>query len=475
MGIRKGDRVCIYMSTNPFTIYAMLACARIGAIHVVVFAGFSSESLSERIQDSHCKLIIANKNVVRGNKVIDLTKVVHDTIKSCPSIKNVLIYDEEDHIDFSLFDDVRNDHLNILDFKSEIENERPYSPCEWMDSEDPLFVLYTSGSTGKPKGMIHTQAGYLLGSLLTTKYIFNTIEGDIHGCFADVGWITGHSYILYGPLSNGLTTVLFDTIPTFPDHGRYWRTVEKHKITQLYLSPTAIRALMGYKDDIFNEYDLSSLRVLGCVGEPINPIAWKWYFENIGKNNCPLVDTYWQTETGSIIISPMPGVNGYKPGSCIRPFFGISCVMINQEDCTVINGTDVKGVLAISRPWPSISRTILGCHKRYINAYYSSYPGYYTTQDGGYMDKDHFIWILGRVDDVINVSGHRIGTSEIESSLTEHPFTNESAVIGIPHEIKGSTLIAFCVLKDEYPKGNEETLKGYTSLKGYQKQDPERL
>lgn len=462
MGVRKGDRVCIYMSTNPYSIYAMLACARIGAVHVVVFAGFSSESLSERINDSQCKIIISNIKVLRGEKVIYLDKVVNESIKSCPSIKDVLFYDDGNDIDLSNYN---YKGVNFYSLKDEIKNERPYSPCEWMDSEDPLFILYTSGSSGKPKGMIHTQSGYLLGTLLTTKYIFNTKKGDIHGCLADIGWITGHSYILYGPLSNGLTTVLFDSIPSYPDHGRYWYTVEKHKITQLYLSPTAIRSLMRYDDGIFNQYDLSSLKVLGSVGEPINPKAWEWYFNNIGKGKCPLVDTYWQTETGSIILSPVPGKNGgFKPGSCIRPFLGISCVLMDTENGKIYDNDDdirdKKGILLLTRPWPSISRTILGCHPRYINAYFNTCKGYYSTSDGAYIDKDKYIWIFGRVDDVINVSGHRIGTSEIESSLTEHPNTYESAVIGIPHEIKGSSIVAFCVLKEgSYDKNDEDKIK----------------
>lgn len=451
MGIKKGDKVCVYMSTNPYSVYALLACARIGAIHVVVFAGFSSESLAERIRDAECKLIIANEKVIRGTKVVNLKPLVDDSVKICPSLNAVLLYREQDN-----HTPIPSTKKNFyFDLKVQMEKERPICPCEWMDSEDPLFILYTSGSTGKPKGMIHTQAGYLLGTFLTTKYIFNVHPGDVFGSMVDIGWITGHSYIIYGPLSNGVTTLLFDTVPFYPNHGRYWDTIQRHKVTQLYLSPTAIRALMKYPDDKIDEYDLSTLKVLGSVGEPINPTEWEWYFERIGKKKCPIVDTYWQTEGGSICLSSIPGTKGPKAGSCSSPFLGIKPVILDTNDMHVVEGNDKKGVLAIARPWPSISRTIFKNHDRYLAAYFNNNPGFFSTSDGGYRDRDEYYWVIGRVDDVINVSGHRLGSSEIESALNSHPSANESAVIGIPHNIKGTSIVAFVVLKAGFKNTTE--------------------
>lgn len=449
-GVRKGDTVGIYMSTCPYTVYALLACARIGAIHVVVFAGFSGDALSDRMNDARCKVLIANQTVIRGEKVIDLTKNLKEAMKKSDTVETLLVYDEENKVTLGNYG--KTTLYSLID---EMKEERPYCPCEWMDSEDPLFILYTSGSTGKPKGMVHTQAGYLLGAYLTTKYIFDAQEGDVHGCMADIGWITGHTYIMYGPLAVGTTTVLFETMPTFPHHGRYWDTVQRHKLTQIYLSPTVIRSLMKYSDDIISQYDLSSLRVIGSVGEPINPASWNWYYEKIGKEKCTLVDTYWQTEGGSIYLSAIPGATGMKAGSCSKPFFGIAPAILDPITGQIIEGPKAKGFLAIAKPWPSISRTIRACHSRYINAYFEQFPGFYTTGDGGYRDKDEYYWIFGRVDDVINVSGHRLGTAEIESALVTHPGVSEAAVIGLPHEIKGTTIYAFCILKEGFQESEQ--------------------
>lgn len=446
-GVKKGDTVGIYMSTCLYSVYALLACTRIGAIHVIVFAGFSGDALSDRLIDANCKVLIANQKVIRGEKSINLTANLHDALTKAPHVETLLLYEQNDEIELTTYGNAKAYHL-----LNELKDERPYCPCEWMDSEDPLFILYTSGSTGKPKGMVHTQAGYILGAYLTTKYIFDHNENDVHGCMADIGWITGHTYIVYGPLSLGSTTVLFEAMPTFPNHGRYWDTVQRHKLTQIYLSPTVIRTLMKFSDNVIDEYDLSTLRVIGSVGEPINPASWQWFYEKIGKSKCTLVDTYWQTEGGSIYLSSIPGAIGMKPGSCARPFFGICPVILDPISGKVIEGPKAKGFLGISKPWPSISRTIRSCHSRYINAYFEQFPGYYTTGDGGYRDKDNFYWIFGRVDDVINVSGHRLGTAEIESALVTHQDVSESAVIGLPHEIKGTAIYAFCILKNGYER-----------------------
>jgi len=437
--VRKGDTVCIYMGMSLYVVYAMLAVARIGAIHSVVFAGFSAEALKNRIQDCQSKVVLTADESLRGKKAVPLKKAVDEALLECPFVSTVLVWQRtKSHIHMKEGRD-----LFLL---PEMEKQRPYCPVERMDSEDGLFILYTSGSTGKPKGILHTQAGFLLYVSLSVKYVFDLHHDDIYACVADVGWITGHSYVVYGPLSRGATTVLFESIPTYPDPGRYWDMVQRHKITLFYTAPTALRTLMKYGNDYPNKYDLSSLRVLGTVGEPINPEAWKWYYEVIGKSQCAVTDTYWQTETGGHIMTPIPGVTPLKPGSCTFPFFGINPVLIDPTSGHEIVGNDKKGVLCVSQPWPSMTRTVYGDHQRYLSTYFKPYPGYYFTGDSAYRDHDGFYWIIGRVDDVINVSGHRLGTAELESALTSHPSCAEAAVITIPHDIKGEAMCAFCIL-----------------------------
>ena len=432
--VKKGDRVCIYMPMIPEAAYAMLACARIGAIHSVVFGGFSVESLKDRILDSSCETIITANEGVRGGKKIPLKENVDEAIKSCPDVHSVIVVHRADEV------------LNLknsidVDYFTEKEKFDAICDCEPMSAEDPLFILYTSGSTGKPKGVLHSTGGYLLGATLTHKYIFNYADNDIYWCTADVGWVTGHSYIIYGPLSNGATTLMFEGVPTYPNASRFWEIIDKHKVNIFYTAPTAIRALMAFGDDPLNTSTRESLKVLGTVGEPINPEAWEWYYEKVGKKKCPIVDTWWQTETGSIMISGLAGFSDQKPGSACKPFFGVVPVLLDE------NGKEIEGSgsgnLAIRDSWPSQIRTVYGDHQRCVDTYYTTYPGYYFTGDGARRDEDGFYWITGRVDDVLNVSGHRLGTAEIESALVLHQNVAEAAVVGYEHSIKGQGIYCY--------------------------------
>jgi acetyl-CoA synthetase len=445
--LRKGDRVAIYMPMIPEAAYAMLACARLGLVHSVIFAGFSAESVRDRILDAKCKAVITADEGLRARKVIPLKRTVDEAVMACPSVKHVFVVKRTGgKIPFYAPRDVWIDEL--------MAGERPYCPIEHMDSEDTLFLLYTSGSTGKPKGIAHTTAGYLLGAAMTVKYVFDLREGDIYACMADIGWVTGHSYVVYGPLCNGATTVMFESIPTYPDAGRYWDVVQRLKITQFYTAPTAIRAIMREGDQWPAKYDKSSLRVLGSVGEPINPEAWRWYHEVVGEKRCQIVDTFWQTETGSIMITPLPAAIPTKPGSATLPFFGVEPIILDEKGVE-LPGNSVSGVLCFKRAWPSMARTIQNDHQRFVDTYLKPFPGYYFTGDGCRRDEDGYYWITGRVDDVINVSGHRMGTAEVESALVSHPGCAEAAVCGYPHEIKGQGIFAYVLLKEGYKETPE--------------------
>ena len=436
-GVKKGDRVCIYMPMVPEAAYAMLACARIGAIHSVVFGGFSPDSIKDRILDSDCQTVITADEGIRGGRIIPLKENVDIALKSCPAVHSVFVIRRT------------NAKVGWIDsrdvcYQKAIESVSEVCEPEFMDAEDPLFILYTSGSTGKPKGVLHTTAGYLLGAAITHKYVFDYHPGDIYWCTADVGWVTGHSYIVYGPLANAATTLMFEGVPTYPDASRFWQVVDKHQVNIFYTAPTAIRALMAVGDEPVKATSRSSLRILGSVGEPINPEAWEWYFRVIGDGRCPIVDTWWQTETGSIMITPLPGVTDLKPGSATLPFFGVNPALLDS------NGDEITGAatgnLVIKESWPSQIRTVFGDHKRCIDTYFSTYPGYYFTGDSARRDEDGFYWVTGRVDDVINVSGHRLGTAEIESSLVLHSDVAEAAVVGYPHDIKGQGIYAYVTL-----------------------------
>ncbi len=427
------------MPMVPEAVIAFLACARLGVVHSVIFAGFSSDALRDRIQDASSKVVITADEGRRGGKSILTKKIVDDAIKECPTVEHVIVFRRTgSNIPFSAPRD--------LWWHEEIEKHRPYCPPEIVNAEDPLFLLYTSGSTGKPKGVLHTTAGYLLGAAITFKYVFDYQHNDVYGCMADIGWVTGHTYIVYGPLLSGGTTVLFESTPIYPTPSRYWEVVAKHKITQLYTAPTAIRLLRKYGDDYVKGHDLSSLRVIGSVGEPINPEAWEWYYEVVGRKQCPVVDTYWQTETGSIIITPLPGATATKPGSATFPFFGIEPAILDPETGKEIEGNGVEGILAIKNPWPSMARTVYKNHHRYLDTYLKPFKGYYFTGDGVGRDYDGYYWIRGRVDDVINVSGHRLSTAEIESALILHHIVAEAAVVGVADELTGQSVHAFATL-----------------------------
>ncbi|NWY55550.1 ACS2L synthetase, partial [Chionis minor] len=441
-GIQKGDKVAIYMPVSPLSVAAMLACARIGAVHTVVFAGFSAESLAGRIMDSGCKAVITYNQGVRGGRIIELKTTVDEAVKNCPSVKHVFVAQRTDS----------KVQMTDRDVPLEEEMAKAASECapESMDSEDMLFMLYTSGSTGKPKGIVHTQAGYLLYAAVTHKYVFDYQQGDVFGCVADIGWITGHSYVVYGPLCNGATSVLFESTPVYPDPGRYWEVVQRLKINQFYGAPTAIRLLLNYGEEWVKKYDRSSLKTLGSVGEPINHEAWQWFYHVVGEGRCTLVDTWWQTETGGICIAPRPSEEKAEivPAMAMRPFFGIVPVLMD-ENGKVIEGNDVSGALCIAQPWPGMARTIYGDNQRFVDSYFKAYPGYYFTGDGAYRTKNGYYQITGRMDDVINISGHRLGTAEIEDAMADHPDVPETAVIGFPHKIKGEGAFAFIVLKEQ--------------------------
>ncbi|MBI5058812.1 acetate--CoA ligase [candidate division KSB1 bacterium] len=451
-GVRKGDRVIIYLPMVPELAYAMLACARIGAVHSVVFAGFSANSLRDRIIDSQATVVITANEGMRGGKPIPLKEIVDDALDGSDIVKHVLVAKRTNK-------EVPMKFGRDVWLEEAMANERGTCPCEWMSAEDPLFILYTSGSTGKPKGVLHTQGGYLLFAALSHKIVFDYHPGDIYCCVADAGWITGHSYVIYGPLANGATSVMFESTPVYPDPGRYWSLVERHRVNSFYTAPTAIRALAREGEKWVKKYDRSSLRILGTVGEPINPEAWKWYFNVVGEGKCPVVDTWWQTETGGIMITPLPGVTDLKPGSATLPFFGVDPMLVDEHG-KELHGNGVSGHLCIRRPWPGMARTIYGDHKRFRQTYFAHYKGHYFTGDGCRRDEDGYYWITGRVDDVINVAGHRLGTAEIESSLVANHLISEAAVVGVPHEIKGTAIFAFVVPRVEAEGMSQDEMLG---------------
>ena len=445
--IQKGDRVCIYLPMVPELAIAVLACARVGAVHSVVFAGFSSSALSARINDASCKMVLTSDGSFRGNKTIDLKSIVDEALKDCNCVDSVIVLNRiNSGITLNQNEKWWNDELDKVDDNF---------PAEIMDSEDPLFILYTSGSTGKPKGMVHSSGGYMVYTAYSFKNVFDYGDDDIYWCTADIGWITGHSYIVYGPLLNGATTMMFEGVPSYPDFGRFWEICEKHKVNQFYTAPTAIRALAKHPLDFVNKYDLSSLKVLGTVGEPINEEAWNWYNENIGKNKCPIVDTWWQTETGGIMITSLANVTDGKPTFATKPMMGIQPVLFDESG-NEFDDNNKNGILGIKYPWPSIARTIYGDHERYKNVYFSAYHGYYFPGDGAFRDEDGNYRITGRVDDVVIVSGHNLGTAPIEDVINMHENVVESALVGYPHDIKGNALYAFVILKDDSKKHNIE-------------------
>jgi acetyl-CoA synthetase len=447
--VKKGDRVCIYMPMIPQVAVAMLACARIGAIHSVVFGGFSPEALKDRIQDSDCRIVITADEGVRGGKKIPLKKNTDKALKACPNVHTVIVVKRTGG-------DIEWTEGRDRWYQELMNDASTDCAAEKMDAEDPLFILYTSGSTGSPKGVLHTTGGYLLHAAATHKYVFDYHDGDIYWCTADVGWVTGHSYILYGPLANGATTVMFEGLPTYPDASRHWQVVDKHKVNIYYTAPTAIRALLGQGDDFVKQSSRKSLRILGTVGEPINPESWEWFHRVVGEGRCPIVDTWWQTETGGIMITPLPGATALKPGSAAKPFFGVVPALMDDQG-KALEGP-ATGSLVIKQPWPGQMRTVYGDHQRFVDTYFKLYPGVYTSGDGARRDEDGYYWITGRIDDVINVSGHRMGTAEIESALVQHESVAEAAVVGFPHETKGQGIYCYVTLK-QGKEGSEDLKK----------------
>ncbi len=449
LGVSKGDRVCFYMPMIPELAISMLACARVGAIHSIVFGGFSSDSLRDRILDSECKILITADGSFRGKKEISLKKIADEAVAQTPCIDHVVVF-KNNGSEIEMIegrDHWAHDLLSAEGVSDEFEAVE-------MNAEDPLFILYTSGSTGKPKGVLHTCGGYLVYASYTHEMVFDHRDEDVYWCTADIGWITGHSYIVYGPLANGATTLMFEGIPTWPDAGRFWDIVERHKVSLFYTAPTAIRALRAAGDEFVTKYDRSSLRVIGTVGEPINPEAWLWYYNVVGEGRCPVVDTWWQTETGGILISGLPGATPMKPGSASFPLPGVKPSLVDGEGKT-LEGNDVQGMLCMDAPWPGMMRTLYGDHERFKEAYFSQYPGRYFTGDGCRRDEDGYYWIIGRVDDVLNVSGHRIGTAEVESALVKNHACAEAAVVGCPHEIKGEGIYAYVIPSSGYELNDE--------------------
>ncbi len=438
LGVSKGDRVVLYMPMIPEASYAMLACARIGAVHSIVFGGFSPDALASRITDCGAKLVVTADEGPRGGKAVPLKANVDAAMEISGDVPVLMV--ERTGAGASLKDG--RDHL----YGPLMDKASANCPPEPMNAEDPLFILYTSGSTGKPKGVLHTSGGYLVYASMTHQYTFDYHEGDIFWCTADVGWVTGHSYIVYGPLANGATTLMFEGVPTYPDAGRFWAVCEKHKVNQFYTAPTAIRALMGQGNEFVEKYDLSDIKVLGTVGEPINPEAWNWYNDVVGKGKAPIVDTWWQTETGGHLMTPLPGATATKPGSCTLPFFGVQPIILDPQTGAEIHDTEAEGVLCMKDSWPGQMRTVYGDHDRFVSAYFADYKGYYFTGDGCRRDADGYYWITGRVDDVINVSGHRMGTAEVESALVAHDKVAEAAVVGYPHDIKGQGIYCYVTL-----------------------------
>ena len=439
-GVGKGDRVSIYMPMIPEATVAMLACTRIGAVHSVVFGGFSPEALKDRILDSDCRVVITADETVRGGRNTPLKANTDKALEKCPDVHSVIVVKRSGA-------DVGWNAARDLWYHEQMENAAADCEPEQMDAEDPLFILYTSGSTGKPKGVLHTTGGYLLYTALTHKYVFDYQDGEVYWCTADVGWVTGHSYIVYGPLCNGATTLMFEGVPTWPDAGRFWQVVDKHQVNIFYTAPTALRALMGQGDKFVKKHDRSSLRVLGSVGEPINPEAWEWYYHVVGDGRCPIADTWWQTETGGVLIAPYPGATALKPGSATRPCFGVEPCLVDDKGNELPGAA--SGSLCLKRSWPGQMRTVYGDHQRFIDTYFKTFPGMYFTGDGARRDEDGYYWITGRVDDVINVSGHRMGTAEVESALVLHDAVAEAAVVGFPHDIKGQGIYAYVTLMQD--------------------------